>query len=99
MKIVMILGLMLTGCAHSIHNAGILEMQGIPIESGEVVRAEAQQFVIMGFASETQYVNQAYKKLLAECPNKSISAIGHRHSTSLGFFSWTNKLVLQGLCK
>lgn len=89
----------LAGCAHSIHEVHTSDfIPGVPIESGEMVKGYAEQFVIMGFTSETDYVDSAYKKLMAACPNGAITGITTQISTSLGFFSWTNKALLQGLC-
>lgn len=95
----LVLFLMLGGCAHSIHNVHVSDFTPAkPIESGDMVKAKSEQFVIMGFATETLYVDQAYQKLLAACPNRPISNISTQFSTSLGFFSWTNKVLMQGLC-
>lgn len=73
-------------------------MPGVPIESGEMISATAEQFVILGFVGDTNYVDQAYHRLLKGCPNGVVSAVTTQYSTSLGFFSWTNKILMQGLC-
>jgi hypothetical protein len=89
----------LSSCAHSIHQVHTSDF--IPygkVEQGEVVTAKAEQFVVLGFASETNYVNQAYTKLMASCPNGKLSGITTQLSTSLGFFSWTNVAFMRGLC-
>lgn len=95
-----LVGLFLTtGCAHSIHQVHTSDM--IPyaaIESGDIVKGKAEQFVILGFTDNTDYVNQATHQLMAACPQGSISGITTQISTSLGFFSWTNKALMQGLC-
>lgn len=100
MKILgLLLLLSLASCAHSIHEVHTSDfIPGTPIEAGDMVKASTEQFVIMGFTGETNYVDQAYQKLMAECPNGSISGITTQYSTSLGFFSWTNKILMQGLC-
>lgn len=91
--------LLLAGCAHSVHNVYISDFAGYPkLEQGEVVKATSEQFVIMGFVDETNYVDQARNKLIAQCPNGNITGISTQFSTSLGFFSWTNKILMQGLC-
>ncbi|HEY8270176.1 MAG TPA: hypothetical protein VIG33_04760, partial [Pseudobdellovibrionaceae bacterium] len=46
----------------------------------------------------TNYVDQARRKLISQCPHGEISGISTQYSTSLGFFSWTHKVLMQGLC-
>lgn len=98
-KIVLVLSLMLSACAHSIHEVHTSDfMPGTPVESGDMVKASTEQFVVLGFTGETNYVDQAYKKLMAACPNGVITGITTQYSTSMSFFSWTNKILMQGLC-
>lgn len=91
--------LVLSACAHSIHEVHTSDFTpGTPIESGEMIKASGEQFVILWFTDDTDYVDQAYKKLMDSCPNGVVSGITTQLSTSLGFFSWTNKVLMQGLC-
>lgn len=60
--------------------------------------SETSQKVILGFVFDTNYVNEARKNLIAKCPNGDIQGVTTRYSTSLGFFSWDNKVLMQGLC-
>jgi hypothetical protein len=95
----LILALGLSGCAHSIHHVHTSDFSpGAPIKSGDMVKGSAEQFVILGFVAQTDYVNQAYQKLLNACPNGAVTGITTQYSTALGFFSWTNKILMQGLC-
>ena len=84
-------------CAHSIHvvHAGDFDR---PIGNAEVVQASAEQFVVLGFVGQTDYVNKAYNQLQQECKQGSLQGITTQFSTSLGFFSWTNKILMQGFC-
>jgi hypothetical protein len=91
--------LVLSGCAYSIHDVYISDFQPYqPLEKGEIIKAESEQFVVMSFVQDTNYVDRAYEKLQKQCPNKAITGISTQYSTSLGFFSWTNKVLMQGLC-
>lgn len=90
--------LYLCSCAHSIHQVHTSDFIPAPIESGKMVKAQSEQFVVLWITQDTAYVDQAYQKLLLECSNGYISGITTQHSTSLGFFSWTNKILMQGLC-
>ena len=94
-----ILSFSFVGCAYSIHEVHVSGFRPYaPIEAGRMVKAEASQFVILGFVSDTNYVDQARQNLMNKCPNGFISGISTRISTDLGFFSWTNRAVMQGLC-
>ncbi|MEY4630572.1 MAG: hypothetical protein RIQ81_692 [Pseudomonadota bacterium] len=88
-----------TGCTHSVHMVHVSDFAPHePFEGGKVVKATGEQFAIMGFVSDTNYVNKAYASLQAKCPNEEIQGITTQYSTSHGFFSWTNKILMQGLC-
>mgnify|MGYP001557646415 CR=1 FL=1 len=88
-----------SGCAHSIHQVHTSDfVPGTPIESGEMVKAQTEQFVVLGFVGQTDYVDQAYNQLMSKCSNGVLTGITTEYSTSLGFFSWTNKILMQGLC-
>ncbi|MGZ3770942.1 MAG: hypothetical protein ACXVCP_15040 [Bdellovibrio sp.] len=98
-NITVLIFLFLTSCAHSIHEVHTSDfLPGMPIEKGEMVSASAEQFVILGLVENTYYVDQAYQRLLDSCPKGAITAVTTQYSTSLGFFSWTNKILMQGLC-
>lgn len=89
----------LSGCTHSVHMVHVSDFAPHePFEGGKIVKATAEQFAIMGFVSQTNYVNDAYASLQEKCPNAEIQGITTQYSTSHGFFSWTNKILMQGLC-
>jgi len=89
----------LSGCAHSVHEVHVSDfMPKKSIEAGEMVKGQAEQFVVMGFVDNTLYVDQARARLMQACPQGDITGITTQFSTSLGFFSWTNKILMQGLC-
>lgn len=100
MRILLITALLaLSGCAHSIHEVYVSDFGSYQkLEQGTMVKASAEQHTIMGFVRETNYVEVARRKLMAQCPSGEISGISTQFSTSLGFFSWTNKILMQGLC-
>lgn len=89
----------LASCTHSVHLVNVGDFGNYEkITSGEVVRSEADQFVIFGFTRDTSYTDLAHQRLIEQCPDGNLSGITSRLSTSHGFFSWTNKLVMHGLC-
>ena len=100
MKNIILIVLTLTAfsCAHSIHQVYTSDFSpSAKLDSGKLVTAKSEQFVILGFVKQTDYVNQAYLNLINQCPGQ-ITGITTQLSTSMGFFSWTNKVLIQGLC-
>ena len=92
--------LLFMGCTHSLHMAHVSDFAPTYQEyrKGELVKARTEQWTFMGFTGNTDYVDQAYRQMIAECPNGSIQGIVSQYSTSHGFFSWTNFVDMQGLC-
>jgi hypothetical protein len=87
------------GCSHALHLSNIDDIQpGIRSKSARRIKSHTEQFVVMGFVQQTDYVNEAYNKLASACPNGSVTGVNTRYSTSHGFFSWTNKIHMTGWC-
>jgi len=88
------------GCAYSVHMTHVSDFSPTykAQNKGTLVSAHAEQFVVLGFTDNTHYVNQAYEGLLKSCVGGSIQGITSQYLTSLGFFSWTNEIDMQGLC-
>lgn len=91
--------LLMTSCTYSVHQVPLSDFKPYTSGSGgRPIEARGQQFVVMGFASETNYVDQAYLQLQKQCPNGIVTGIAAKSYTAHGFFSWTNHVHLQGLC-
>ena len=86
---------MLSACAHSLH---LYQADNLEGRTGQLIEAQTQQKVILGFTQDTNYANQAYDQLKRQCTNGRVEGINTRYSTSLGFFSWTNKIHMRGYC-
>jgi hypothetical protein len=86
------------GCMHSIHQVHVSDFDGKPYEAGNIVKASTEQFTILGFVTDTKYVDDAFEQLKGKCPKGHVQGITTQYSTSLGFFSWHNKILMQGLC-
>ncbi len=91
--------ILLAGCTHSIHmvhtdgfNSGISAKDKV-----HYVEATATQDVVFFFAFDTHYVDEARAELERQCPGR-VSAVSTQYSTSHGFFHWTNKILMKGLC-
>ena len=86
-------------CTHSVHIVHVGDFKPYQkITSGKRIEATTEQFVVLGFTSETNYVNLARENLLKQCPTGHVQGPVTRISTSHGFFSWTNKAHMQALC-
>lgn len=89
-----------TACTSSIHVQHLSDFgpSYAAFQKGEWVTAESDQFVIMGFVTQTNYVDEAFKRLKQQCPGGGIQGIQTEYTTEHGFFSWTNRVRMQGLC-
>ena len=86
-------------CTHSVHLVHVGDFEPYQkITAGEMIQAQAEQFVILGFTKQTEYINEARQQLMAQCPKGRIQGPVTRLSTSHGFFSWTHKVFMQALC-
>ena len=98
-RVLLLLLFLSVGCSHSVHLVQTSDFRPYEkLTAGKMVTAEAEQFVVMNFTTQTDYVNEARKNLIAKCANGDIQGITTRYSTSHGFLSWTNKIVMTGLC-
>lgn len=91
---------LLSACSHSIHLVHVSDFAPTykPMAEGRIVQSKAEQFVVMSFVQDTNYVENAYQQLQSTCPGAEIQGITTQFSTSHGFFSWTNYVEMQGLC-
>lgn len=98
--LVAVLSVLITNCAHSLHLSQVSDFSPTyqSFEKGEPVEASSEQFVVLAFVGQTDYVNDAYKKLQSKCSKGTIQGIVTQYSTDLGFFSWTNRIWMRGLC-
>ncbi|MDX2319640.1 MAG: hypothetical protein QNK26_03470 [Moritella sp.] len=91
--------LLLNGCTSSIHmvNTDGFE-QSMPASLDyKYVEASTKQHVILGFAANTNYVDDARQSLIAQCDGE-LTAVSTQYSTDHGFFSWYNKILMKGIC-
>ena len=91
----LILPFFLISCAHSVH---VYHSDNSQNFTGQLVESQSEQFVVLGFVQDTKYVEQAFDDLKQKCQSGRIEGINTRYSTSLGFFSWTNKIRMRGYC-
>lgn len=100
-KILSLFGfLVLASCSHALHQYHVGDLRPVDFSQNkhERVTAEASQSVVLGFVYDTDYVDQAYLNLQKKCPDKVLTGINTRYSTSHGFLHWTNKVKMTGFC-
>jgi hypothetical protein len=98
MKLFMLLTLMITtGCAHSIHQVYISGQDPQSAGQGQWVSADSKTLVILGFQSETNYVEEAMRELESKCPDR-LALVTTEHLTSYKFLSYEQKVIMKGLC-
>lgn len=97
--ILLITVVFMSGCTHALHNYNVSERYPVPRNAKvKEVMTMQEQFVILGFVTETNYVDKAYAEIQKLCPNGWVTGINTRFSTSHGFFSWKNKVRMTGYC-
>lgn len=100
--ILFFVGLLACGCSYSVHEyqaagyAPATPTSGPP-RHAEWIRSRADQDVVLGITDNTDYVDEAYTRLVAQCPG-DIVGVNTRYSTKLGFFSYTNTVEMQAFC-
>ena len=86
------------GCAYSVHMIHASDFEGsVPYERAKPIIVETSQSVILGIATNSDYVDEAYRKLLSQCSGQ-ITGLTTKYSADLGFFSWTNRVRIEGSC-
>src|SRR5579884_1654095 len=91
------------GCSYSVHEvnaAGFAPADPAPPGAprhAERIESRAEQDVVLGVVDNTDYVDEAYAALLAQCPG-DVVGLSTRISSSLGFLSYTNVVQMRALC-
>ncbi|MEK6606602.1 MAG: hypothetical protein AABZ30_02975 [Myxococcota bacterium] len=84
--------------AKSLHQYSMLDVEDTSPGTARPIGAETSDKVILGFAFETDYVDEAYRQLLAACPRGAIANVRARHSTDLGILAFRRKMKLDAVC-
>ncbi len=91
--------LSMMGCAHSIMNVHATSFDNTPgRQDPRLIESRSEQHVVLGFAYDSNYVEEAHILLQTQCPGGTIEGITSQFSTSLGFLSWKNKILMRGFC-
>lgn len=89
----------LAGCTHSVHQSAIGGLDEAVPRSANVrfIEAETMQSVFLA-SGNTDFADRAMADLTAQCPHGRIVGVEARHSSSLGFFVYKNRLRVSGYC-
>lgn len=85
-----------SACTYSVHQMAVSNFGDI--REGQVVEAEAEQWVLLDMATDTDFADEAYERLLQQCPDGILRGIQARHSTSHSFLSYGNHLRMRAYC-
>jgi hypothetical protein len=89
---------LLSGCSYSVHQVALGNFDDLPPNARlRPIQAESDQEAFIA-ATNTDFADEAMRKLAAACPRGDVVGIQARHSTALGFFVHTNKLKLTAYC-
>lgn len=89
----------LAGCTHSVHMVHAGDFSPYKGEkSGKQIEGKAQRRIILGFTGDTNYVERAFEELKSKCPRGRIVGVTSEFTTSHGFLSWDNKVIMKGEC-
>lgn len=97
--VLMFVATFLGGCTHALHqyHAGELTPK-VANKKYERIKSMGEQTAILGFVTETQYVNEAWAQLQQKCEGGEITGVHTRYSTSHGFLSWKNQVQMTAYC-
>ena len=87
------------GCTHAVHlNHTSDFLLTKPLSEHRTIEATGEQLVILGITQQTDYADNAYRRLMNQCEGGTVTGIQTRYSTSHNFLSWTNRVVMWGYC-
>jgi hypothetical protein len=99
MPALVLLPLLAIGCTHSVHQVSVATAADIPPGARlRHVEAKAEQHVVLYITDNTDFADEAYRALVAQCPRGEVVGIEARNSTSHGFLSFDNEFKLSGWC-
>lgn len=99
MAMALVAALALNGCTYAVHLSEVDQIDPvIHSKNATRIKSEAEQFVVLGFVTQTDYVNEAYEGLMKKCPSGQITGVNTRSSTAHGFLSWHNRIKMMAWC-
>lgn len=90
---------LLGGCTHSVHQSAIGGLDEAVPRGANVrfIEAETAQSVFLA-SGNTDFADRAMADLTAQCEDGRVVGVEARHSSSLGFFVYKNRMRVSGYC-
>lgn len=89
---------LVSGCMHSVHQVALGEFEELPAEAQRrPIEVQTEQSVFLA-SGNTDFADEAMKRLAERCPNGRVTGIQARHSTDLGFLAHENRMKVTAYC-
>jgi len=89
---------LVSGCMHSVHQVALGEFEELPAEAQRrPIEVQTEQSVFLA-SGNTDFADEAMKRLAERCPNGRVTGIQARHSTDLGFLVHENHMKVTAYC-
>ncbi len=90
---------LLAGCTHSVHQSAVGGLDEAVPRGANVrfIEAETEQSVFLA-SGNTDFADRAMADLTAQCADGRVVGVEARHSSSLGFLVYKNRMRVSGYC-
>ena len=89
----------LVSCGYAMHAFNVDEQYGPVTPWAEDLVIHTSQHVVLGIVGDTDFVDEAHRKLLSSCRDGHLFNIQTRLTTELSFFSYDNHFTLWAVCQ
>jgi len=87
------------GCTHAVHLNHTSDFRTTKhLSEYRRIETRSEQVVILGIVGQTDYADDAYRRLMNQCEGGHVTGIQTRYSTSHNFLSWKNVVEMKGYC-
>jgi hypothetical protein len=87
--------LVLSGCV-SLNSVSLTQ---IPSEKGQLINAEAHDWVFLGFTTQNDFVDEAVNSLKQQCQNGKLTGVLTKHQTTAYVLMFKREVIASGYCK
>ncbi|MDD9951662.1 MAG: hypothetical protein OXT67_08875 [Zetaproteobacteria bacterium] len=94
----LLVSLWLQSCAYSIHQNHMGSFDESTATKGKIIKVDHKEQIIFADFTDVNWVDRSYQELMAKCPAGRIIGISTLYATDLGFFSWKERIRLEGSC-
>ncbi len=87
--------LSLSACVH----LNSVSLTQIPNEKGDLINAQAHDWVFLGFTSQNDFVDEAVTQLKDKCTGGKLTGILTKHQTTTYVLVFKREIIASGYCK